>query len=187
MAATLAQLMDVLGFQQGDLDANRRGVLSERQRAMYTPSLAQDWLQVGCSAVSSIGCLTLFPALLAAPAWGGYTQNGSVLALLLAMLFTGMAVLGFGLGAFGAYAEAQGTREGNAAMRQDVHENTVKSGWMTVTTDEAGEHTYLTNDGVRLYVDDTDGVVQVGDEYIVYYLPHSNLLIAAEPLPQWAR
>lgn len=182
MPATLEALMQSLDFDADDLVAFRRGKLSERQRARLTPNQLAERLQTGCSLIAMTGALAGCPAAVALPLWQGVINDGDSLLLLGAIPFTAFSLLGLFIGIAGAVLERRGTREMNAAMQLDAADNVVNSAQICIKTDEAGEHLYATNDdgGVELYVE--SDVVDVGECYTAYYLPHSNLLLALEPI-----
>jgi hypothetical protein len=184
MAATLDVLMEALDFTSEDLAANRAGKLSARQVGMFQPSSGVlNWLQLGCSAFGMVGFLTLCPATFAFQFWRSYWQQGAVWLLGVAAALTVLTFLGLALGLFGTQLEWQGTREMNTAMAADVAANQVLSAVVTITTDEVHEHYYASNTelDVMLYVE--NDVMQLGEQYRVYYTPTSNLLLSAEPLP----
>jgi len=119
---------------------------------------------------------------------GNFTVGDHILSAdsaILALLCSSLSLVGFALGVFGAWQEYLGTRETNAAMTRDAAAATVNRTRAAVRLDE---HMYLVNaeENIALYVNhdvlSLGEMVEIGEEYIVYYLPHSFLIVSAEPV-----
>jgi hypothetical protein len=79
--------------------------------------------------------------------------------------------MGLVIGAWLMLTEFSGNRELATSLRQDLHDNVVRSVRATIVTDEADEYLYAVNEkvGVQLYIDHdvVPPVFQLGEEYIV--------------------
>jgi hypothetical protein len=184
MMASLDELMQALNFTAHDLEANRRGELSARQRAWLTPNPRSTLLNTGCGVLSTTGVLVACPGLFALVLWQRYLAVPMTGILILGLLLTALTLGGLILGVVVMRQQIRAERTMNAAMRADAQAMRVRSAVVTVETDEAGEHCYAVGDtgAVMLYLE--NDVMHLGERCIAYFVPHSNLLIAAEPLPE---
>ncbi len=160
-------LMQAIGFTEEDLEANREGQLSQRQRDEIK-RLRMTWygIKIICVVISPIVLI-----LLILPLFDSRTNKSGL------FIFIAMAVTVLGYSAYYAMERWNQYRKDLAENRTAVIEGRVK-----IKVFHYKEPKYkISIEDVRFEVSKEIFLTfKNGDPYIIYYAPYSNKLLSAE-------
>jgi hypothetical protein len=186
-------LMHVLDFTADDLAANRRGVLSPRQRARLTQRAAAARTRAQGQTLAAVGlggaagfCSVFAGVTSFASALGDGEAGARVVAV-----FIGVAALVAGIiflrGAVNTFAAQRLARHKAAPQAADMAETVAQTSGRVVYDvplylDRGSVDTFAVGDVTFAFDAERHSALLDAGEVVVYYLPGTHEIVAAEPL-----